>query len=159
MSSESNLPTLGQGVAMAHTYRRMLPVVGTPPLTVMLAPFVLKSVIFVLDQITAGYGILALALSLLFMLEGYHLIHTLASTREKMELAFAKNAIRLPVGSLIAGVLVSRYVVAPIVSWVGIPFLSIPIIGFLDAFRLAAALACLGLAVVARYLGPNSISK
>jgi TRAP-type C4-dicarboxylate transport system permease small subunit len=158
-SNAQSPPTLSQVVALTYTYQRVVVVWGAFPALTALLPFVTGSSLFVLNLLTDGHGMLSLVLTILFTLGGYNVIHRLAS-KKSLQASLDKNEVRLPVAMFISSCILARFVLGPLVAWLGLT-VSIPtkIISFSGAFRFAFGMALLGLAVVARYVGPASISK
>jgi len=172
-------PTLSQVVALFYTYQRIVLVWGACPAVTVLLPFLTSSSLTILNCLTAGYGITSLLLSPLCLWTGYALIHSLARTRQSLEKALQTNQVRLPVGAFLLSVTVTRWVAGPLLAWWRLDahrlsaistsssssstttsssssYGSVPLV---TALWCAWGMACAGLAVVARYIGPASVSK
>jgi hypothetical protein len=153
-------PTLSQVVALTYTYQRIVVVWGAFPVLIALLPFFTGSSLFVLNLLTNGHGVLSLGLTVFFTLGGYHMIHRLAISKESLQSSLDKNEVRLPVVMFIVSCILARFVLGPLVTWCGLmAWIPTKMITFSGAFRFAFGMALLGLAVVARYIGPASISK
>jgi hypothetical protein len=153
-------PTLSQVVALTYTYQRIVVVWGAFPVLTMLLPFVMGSSLFVLNHLTGGHGMISLGLTVFFTLGGYRMIHRLAISKESLQSSLDKNEVRLPVVMFIVSCILARFIFGPLVTWFGLmPWIPTKMITFSGAFRFAFGMALLGLAVVARYIGPASISE
>jgi ABC-type branched-subunit amino acid transport system permease subunit len=153
-------PTLSQVVALTYTYQRIVVVWGAFPVLTALLPFFTASSLFVLNLLTNGHGVLSLGLTAFFTLGGYHMIHRLAISKESLQSSLDKNEVRLPVVMFIVSCILARFVFGPLVTWCGLmAWIPTKMITFSGAFRFAFGMALLGLAIVARYIGPASISK
>jgi ABC-type branched-subunit amino acid transport system permease subunit len=153
-------PTLSQVVALTYTYQRIVVVWGAFPVLTALLPFFTGSSLFVLNLLTDGHGMLSLGLTVFFTLGGYHMIHRLTISKESLQASLDKNEVRLPVVMFIVSCILARFVFGPLVTWCGLmAWIPTKMITFSGAFRFAFGMALLGIAVVARYIGPASISE
>jgi len=162
MSSNSSTqsPTLSQVAALTFTYRRIVLVWGAGPVTMSLVPLVLSCALFILNILTGGYGLLAIVMSSVLTLGAYDLIYRLATSKESLEKSLAANEIRLPAFLFIISCILARFVLGPFGTMMGLSLKWSPgMISFGTALRRALAMFLLGLAVVAQYIGPKSISK
>jgi hypothetical protein len=133
---------------------------GAFPVLTALLPFFTGSSLFVLNLLTDGHGMLSLGLTVSFTLGGYHMIHRLAISKESLQSSLDKNEVRLPFVMFIVSCILARFAFGPLVTWCGLmAWIPTKMITFSGAFRFAFAMALLGVAVVARYIGPASISE
>ena len=160
--SSQSAPALSQVVAMAYTYRRIVIVWGVGPLIALFLPFVNALLRLILNGLTSGYGMLSIMLTVLCTTASYRLIQNLpsASSRKEIEEGLAKNEFRLPIVIFMASSTFSRYVLGPLIDWIGLPLGGLPqLISFASGLRISMAMLLLGLSVVLRYVFPKSISK
>jgi hypothetical protein len=159
MSRAAPPTSLGQIAAMTLTFRRLLSIWGTAPMITVAFPFVSNAVYFVLNRITKNHAILTVLLTVLATVSFRNLIHTAAPTQKAAKESLEKSSTWLPLSMFLAASFLTRgagpilgnaFRITPLLTWS-------PRISFSAAFRLAAGMALLGLAVAARYVGPNSV--
>jgi hypothetical protein len=159
MSRAAPLPSLGQIAALTLTFRRLIRIWGTVPMLTIVSPFVSNAIYFVLNRITKNHAILTMLLTVLGTVSFRNLIHTAAPTQKAAKESLEKSSTWLPLSIFIAAAFLTRgagpilgntFRITPLLTWS-------PRISFSAAFRLAAGMALLGLAVAARYVGPSSV--
>lgn len=162
MSSASHSPvTFTQLVALYYSYQRIILVWGACPAVAVLLPLATKCSFFTLDWVTDGHAVLSLFLTAALVAAGHFVMSRLASSKQALQKAYVSNQVRLPFGSCLGGMVASRFLFGPLLAWSGL-LARVPVFGnisFVTSLWLAIGLACLGMAVVARYIGPASISK
>lgn len=153
------LPSLSLVVSMSVTYRRLLVVCCLPPIVVITAPICLGLLLGVLNFITQGYGVLFAVMASLFTLCARRLVFQYAPSKKRGEEALRQSRIWLPLASVAVSLLVIRFLVFPIATILGIQGYNTLTshFHFPAILRLAAGVLLLGLAVVARYVGPASV--
>lgn len=169
-------------MALALTYRRLFRAWIFFPKWLLVYHVLAILALAAIDLAAGGRAAAALAVALALLVAANRTIRHLATTPESLRRAFERNEVRLPVFALLAGCVAARWWIGPVLDSV-VParpvagladrLLSSPLLIFyprfsgfpsvvsslLGATRLALAALVLGLAVVARYVGPQSISK
>ena len=159
MSRAASPPSLGQIAALTLTFRRLISIWGTAPMISIATPFISNAVYFVLNRITKNHAILTVLLTVLATVSFRNFIHSAAPTQKAARESLEKSRTWLPLSMFLAAAFLMRCVgpilgntfrITPLLTWS-------PRISFSAAFRLAVGMALLGLAVVARYVGPSSV--
>jgi hypothetical protein len=116
---------------------------------------------FVLDRFTNNHTILSLLMVCALTLAVRKMIRRSAPSKESAEEAVAKTEVGLPCLMFLASTLVINFIVSPLERVAGIKGILTwsPTISFFSAFRVAAGMLLLGLAVILRFVGPHSVGK
>jgi len=161
------LPGLYQVIALDLTYRRICRAFLFLPKWTMIVTFVQAIVVWMFDVVTNGRAYVAIFVAATITVSAYVAIENLANTPQAAKKAIEKNGWYLPFASIVVGCAAARFLIGPILGTIQqhqqqrsflLPreefFTSI-----FFAVQLSFVVTILGLAVVARYVGPHSISK
>jgi hypothetical protein len=151
------MTTLSQFVALHFVYRRLLLGCGFLPLLTLIAPIILWVYLGVWNLLSGGYAGLTHLLSLGIAVLAYHGIHTLSKSEESRQRALHVNRQYVPVLMICCALLI--HVTA---SSLGLRSFSGPyswVFSFRQSLRMSFVLTLLGIAVLARFMGPQSLGK
>jgi hypothetical protein len=153
MASRAVASSLGQVIAITMTYRSLLVVWGVLPLVTVASPLVLNMAYFLLNRATSGHAILSIILTTSTTALIRRWILRSAPTEKDGQDAAAKTK-WLPFVMF----LVNTALLRGFGAMFGKTFLTwSPRIPLSVALRLSFGMLILGLAVMARYIGPNSV--
>ncbi|GAX23909.1 hypothetical protein FisN_20Hh116 [Fistulifera solaris] len=151
------MTTLSQFVALHFVYRRLFLGCGFLPLLTLIAPVLLWVYLGVWNILSGGYAGVTHVLSLGIAVTAYHGIHTLSKTEESRQRALQINRQYVPVLMICCALLI--HVTA---SSMGLRSFSGPygwVFSFRDSLRMSFVLTLLGIAILARFMGPQSLVR
>lgn len=140
---------------MHFVYRRVLICCGLLPLLVLTAPVVFIAYLGMWNWLSGGYAGMTHIGSLGIGVALYHVIQSLATSHESFQRALQANRQYIPLVMIVCALLLN--VSAPLL---GLSAFSGPLGWILSAgqsLRMALVLLLLGVAVLARFIGPQSI--
>ena len=162
IAKNSQVPvSLSQCVATVVTFRRLLVVCGIVPLVVAASPLVAGVYLAIMDLITSGFGFLSTVVAVGITILGRCTITTYAPTTKQRDDALAHSRASLPLAGFALGRILIFYVLHPLASWFGLDEVLVfsPKLPYMTAFRLSACTLLLGVAILARFVGPVSVGK
>ena len=161
MSRSSSQPTLSQIVALSMTYKLIGALCLLVVIVTLAVPLSFKIAYFMLDGLTNDHTVLSLLLTTIATLVTRNMIRQSAPSKRKAEEALAQIAVGLPLLAFTVVVILIRFIVSPIEAQLRIKQLITwsPVITFTFAFRIGTGIILLGLSVILRFIGPQSIGK
>ena len=146
-------------VALALTARRLFAIYMFLPALTMASPVVLTVASWVLNLLTQNHAILSVLLTVTMTSACRDIIVRSAPTRKKASEALAKCQVTLPLFIFVLSAIVINMCIAPLGAFFeATHFLTwSPRISVFVACRFAAGMGLLGLSLLLRYLGPNSV--
>jgi hypothetical protein len=146
-------------VALTMTIRRLFVVWGALPFLTAASPLLMKVSYFVLNRLTKNHAILSIVLTVGATRAFQDLIRRSAPSKQAAQDSLAKSQFWLPMLMFLGSAVAVRAVIDPFGNMLGITKLltwspRIPVWG---ALYLASGMCLLGLAIIARYVGPSSV--
>lgn len=149
------MTTLSQFVAMHFVYRRFFICCCSVPLLILVAPVILAAYLGIWNFISGGYAGLTHIVSLGIGVAVYHIILSLTKSEESFRRALHVNRQYVPIMMICCALLLNMTA-----SSLGLSSFSGPsglVLSFSQSLRVSVVLLLLGLAVLARFVGPQSI--
>ena len=154
-------PTLAQVIAIVVALRRLLVVVGLPPVLTVASPLLLHLWFAGVNLFTGGCGVLATAVVILVTALGRSVVLAHAPSWKEGQDALRKIRIILPLLSFVLIRALLLHILLPTAERLGFAGLLqlTPAFHLPTLLRVAASMAVLGLSVVFRLVGPFSVGE
>jgi hypothetical protein len=146
-------------VALTMTIRRLFVVWGALPFLTAASPLLTNVGYFVLNRLTKNHAILSIVLTVGATTSLRDLIRRSAPSKQAAQDSLAKCQFWLPMLMFLGSAFFVRAVIDPFGDMLGITKLLTwsPRISVWGALYLASGMCLLGLAIIARYVGPSSV--
>lgn len=154
-ANKDKMTTLSQFVAMHFAYRRLFLWCGFVPLLVLIAPVLLAVYLGIWNVLSGGFAGITHILSLGITVAAYHTIHTFSRSEESLKRALHVNRQYIPLLMISCALLINITA-----SSLGLSSFSGPsgwVLSFSQSMRMSVVFTLLGIAVLARFIGPQSI--
>lgn len=158
-------PSLFQVIALAWTYRRLVRVWSYGPLRAVVVPTIAVGIFGLFNWLLGGLAVVVLLQTWGLVELTDRIVRALATSKESLDASLSKNVLRVPLVAFLGSCWTTFYLVGPFFRGLRLDVLawSFPPKAMLHtltlSLRVAVAMALLGLAVVGRYIGPNSIMR